>query len=73
MHFIFRDESHLAKAIADPGVVTAFKTIIAESVQGAHALALITLGFRNIYAKTEFKKVADDVYAFIGKLNDAGP
>jgi tripartite ATP-independent transporter DctP family solute receptor len=59
LHFIFRDEAHLAKAIADPGVVTAFKTMIAESVQGAHALALITLGFRHIYGKTDVSKVDD--------------
>ena len=59
LHFIFRDEAHLAKAVADPGVVTAFKAMIAESVQGAHALALITLGFRNIYGKTEIAKVDD--------------
>jgi tripartite ATP-independent transporter DctP family solute receptor len=59
LHFIFRDEAHLAKSVADPGVVAAFKTMIAESVQGAHALALITLGFRNIYGKTEIAKVDD--------------
>jgi TRAP-type transport system periplasmic protein len=59
LHFIFRDEAHLAKAVADPGVVGAFKAMIAESVQGAHALALITLGFRNIYGKTEISKVDD--------------
>lgn len=59
LHFIFRDENHLAKAVADPGVVSAFKAMIAESVQGAHALALITLGFRNIYGKTEIAKVDD--------------
>jgi tripartite ATP-independent transporter DctP family solute receptor len=59
LHFIFRDEDHLAKSVADPGVVKAFKEMIAESVQGAHALALITLGFRNIYGKTEVNKVED--------------
>jgi len=59
LHFIFRDEAHLAKAIGDPGVVTAFKAMIEESVQGAHALALITLGFRNIYGKSEVSKVDD--------------
>lgn len=59
LHFIFRDEDHLAKSVADPGVVKAFKEMIAESVQGAHALALITLGFRNIYGKTEISKVDD--------------
>src|SRR5262249_13089720 len=56
---IFRDEAHLAKVIADPSVVSAFKGMIKESVQGAHALALITLGFRNIYGKSEVSKVDD--------------
>jgi tripartite ATP-independent transporter DctP family solute receptor len=59
LHFIFRDENHLAKSVADPGVVKAFKEMIGKSVQGAHALALITLGFRNIYGKTEVNKVED--------------
>jgi tripartite ATP-independent transporter DctP family solute receptor len=59
LHFIFRDEKHLAASVADPGVVKAFKEMIGKSVQGAHALALITLGFRNIYGKTEISKVDD--------------
>jgi len=59
LHFIFRDEAHLAKTIADPGVTKAFKEMIAESVQGAHALSLITLGFRHIYGKQEVTKVDD--------------
>lgn len=59
LHFIFRDEDHLAKTIADPEVGKAFKQMISESVQGARALALITLGFRHIYGKTEVTKVDD--------------
>jgi tripartite ATP-independent transporter DctP family solute receptor len=59
LHFLFRNEAHLAKAIADPGVVTAFKAMIEDTVQGAHVLALITLGFRHIYGKTEVTKVGD--------------
>jgi tripartite ATP-independent transporter DctP family solute receptor len=59
LHFIFRDENHLAKAIADPAVSNAFKQMISESVQGAHALALITLGFRHMYGKKEVTKVDD--------------
>src|SRR4029079_12308025 len=31
LHFIFRDEDHLAKTIADPGVGKAFKEMISES------------------------------------------
>src|ERR687883_608912 len=37
LHFIFRDEDHLAKTNADPGVTAAFKQMISESVQGARA------------------------------------
>jgi TRAP-type transport system periplasmic protein len=59
LHFIFRDEDHLAKTISDPEVGKAFKTMISESVQGARALALITLGFRHIYGKKEVKSVDD--------------
>ena len=59
LHYLFRDEAHLRKAIADPSVVAAIKAMISESVQGARVLAVETLGFRNIYAKSEFKKVDD--------------
>src|SRR5215211_4368302 len=59
LHQIFRDEDHLAKTIADPEVTKAFKAMIAESVQGAHALGLITLGLRHLYGKKEVKSVAD--------------
>src|SRR5947199_8456294 len=33
MHFLFRSEAHLVKAMADPGVAGAVKTRIAETVQ----------------------------------------
>jgi len=59
LHFLFRDEAHLAKAIADPQVVAAFKAMIEDKVQGAHVLALITLGLRHLYGKTEVAKVDD--------------
>lgn len=59
LHFIFRDETHLANAISDPQVVAAFKGMIEDTVKGAHVLALITLGLRNIYGKTEVTKVDD--------------
>ena len=59
LHYLFRDEAHLRKAIADPGVVAAVKAMVSESVQGAHVLCIETLGLRNIYAKSEFKKVED--------------
>src|SRR5262245_397449 len=59
LHFLFRNEDHLKKAIADPGVVKAFRTMIDETVQGAHVLSLLTLGFRHIYSKKEVKKLED--------------
>src|ERR1700738_4303729 len=59
MHFLFRSEAHLVKAIADPEVSKAVKAMIADTVQGAHVIALSTLGLRNMYSKREIKNVAD--------------
>ena len=59
MHFLFRSEAHLVKAIADPEVSKAVKAMISETVQGAHVIALATLGLRDMYAKREIRNVAD--------------
>ncbi|WP_092296946.1 TRAP transporter substrate-binding protein [Bradyrhizobium sp. Ghvi] len=59
MHFLFRSEDHLIKAMADPAVATAVKAMISDTVQGAHVIALATLGLRNMYSKREIKKVDD--------------
>ncbi len=59
LHFIFRDQGHLARVIADPEVSKAFRAMIAETVQGAQVLGLMTMGMRNMYAKKEIKSVAD--------------
>ena len=59
LHYLFRDENHLRKSIADPGVVAAIKAMIEASVQGAHVLCVETLGFRYIYSKNEYHKVGD--------------
>jgi TRAP-type transport system periplasmic protein len=59
LHYLFRDENHLRKSIADPDVVAAIKDMIAASVQGAHVLCVETLGFRYIYSKNEYHKVED--------------
>ncbi|HTF01519.1 MAG TPA: C4-dicarboxylate ABC transporter substrate-binding protein, partial [Bradyrhizobium sp.] len=40
MHFLFRSEAHLVKAMADPEVSKAVKTMIAGTVQGARVIAL---------------------------------
>src|ERR1700731_3071139 len=55
MHYLFRSEAHLIKAIADPKVSEAVKAMIAETVQGSHVIALSTLGLRSMYSKREIK------------------
>src|SRR6202167_4141402 len=59
MHFLFRNEAHLIKAIADPEVSKAVKALIADTVQGARVIGLATLGLRHMYAKREIKKIDD--------------
>src|SRR5476651_2053470 len=59
MHFLFRSEAHLIKAMADPAVGNAVKAMIADTVQGARVIALSTLGLRNMYSKREIKNVGD--------------
>src|SRR3984893_10332366 len=59
MRFLFRSEAHLIKAIADPEVFRAVKAMIADTVQGAHVIALSTLGLRNMYSKRDIRKIED--------------
>jgi tripartite ATP-independent transporter DctP family solute receptor len=59
MHFLFRSEAHLVKAIGDPEVAKAVKAMIADTVQGARVIALSTLGLRNMYSKREIRNIAD--------------
>jgi tripartite ATP-independent transporter DctP family solute receptor len=59
LHFLFRSEDHLVKAVADPAVIKAVREMIDDTVQGAHVLAVTTLGLRNIYSKREVKKIED--------------
>jgi len=59
LHFLFRSEDHLRKAIADPGVAKAVRDMIEDTVQGAHVIGLATLGLRNMYGRTEVHKIDD--------------
>src|SRR3954462_15166884 len=59
MHFLFRSEAHLIKAIADPEVSKAVKTMISETVQGARVNAPATLGLHNMYSKREIKNLGE--------------
>jgi tripartite ATP-independent transporter DctP family solute receptor len=59
IHYLFRDEDHLAQAVSSPELNEAIKSMVEETVDGAHVLTLMTLGFRNIYSKEEVKGVSD--------------
>ena len=59
LHFIFRDQAHLAKALADPAISRAFREMVKDQVQGAQVLGLLTMGMRNMYSKKEVKSIDD--------------
>lgn len=59
IHFIFRSEDHLVKTLANPKVVAAFRKMVEDTVKGAHALTLTTLGMRNFYSKKEIHNIND--------------
>jgi len=59
IHFVFRSEDHLKKALADPAVVAAFREMMNSKVEGARTLALGTMGFRDIYSKREIHRLED--------------
>jgi TRAP-type transport system periplasmic protein len=59
VHWVFRSEEHLAKAIADPAFTAAVKEMFNTKVQGARVLTVLTLGLRNFYSKKEIHSVAD--------------
>src|SRR6202171_1243158 len=57
LHFLFRDEGHVIKALADPKVFEAIRTMIDETAQGPHVIATGSQGVRHIYSKKEVHKV----------------
>ena len=59
LHFLFRNEAHLVKALASPELSAAVRDMLSETVQGAKVIALQTLGLRNMYSKKEIKSVDD--------------
>jgi tripartite ATP-independent transporter DctP family solute receptor len=59
LHFLFRDENHVVKALADPQVIDAIKAMIDETTQGMHVIATGSQGVRNMYSKKEIRKVED--------------
>src|ERR1700726_1889894 len=67
LHFLFRNEDHMTKAVADPKVFEAIGDMIDDTVQGIHAIGLGTQGFRNMYGKKEVHKV-DDLKGYKGRV-----
>ncbi len=59
LHFLFRSEDHLIKAMGDVRLADACKAMVKDTVQGAHVIALSTLGLRNMYSKREIRKIED--------------
>ena len=59
LHYLFRDEAHLARTVLDPEVNALFKEMILKNTTGARSLGLMTLGLRKMYAKVPVKRVSD--------------
>ena len=59
LHFLFRSDAHNIKALGDQKVFEAIRDMIDDTVQGIHAIALGTQGFRHLYGKKEVHKVDD--------------
>jgi tripartite ATP-independent transporter DctP family solute receptor len=59
LHFLFRNEAHMVKALADPNVYQALHDMIENTAQGIHVIGLGTQGLRNMYSKKEIHKIED--------------
>ena len=59
LHFLFRNEEHVIKGLADPKVFEALRTMIDETTQGLHVIATGSQGVRHMYSKKEIRNVAD--------------
>jgi TRAP-type transport system periplasmic protein len=59
LHFLFRDDNHVIKGLADPRVFEAIRTMIDETAQGLHVIGTGSQGVRHMYSKKEIKNVGD--------------
>jgi TRAP-type transport system periplasmic protein len=59
LHFLFRDENHVIKGLADPRVFEAIRTMVDETTQGLHVIGTGSQGVRHMYSKREIKNVGD--------------
>jgi TRAP-type transport system periplasmic protein len=59
LHYLFRSEDHLVKALSDPKVTGSVRSMVEDTVQGAHVIGVLTLGLRSMYSKKPITKVED--------------
>ena len=59
LHFLFRNEDHIVKSLADEKVFMAIRDMIDQTTQGIHVIGLGTQGFRYMYGKKEVHKIDD--------------
>jgi tripartite ATP-independent transporter DctP family solute receptor len=59
IHFLFKSEPQLIRAIADKRLSAAVREMFDASVKDGHVLALATLGLRDIYGKRAVRSDAD--------------
>ncbi|MHC2336043.1 tripartite ATP-independent transporter DctP family solute receptor [Bradyrhizobium sp. USDA 4454] len=59
LHFLFRNDAHVTKALADPQVFDAIRTMIDETTQGLHVIGTGSQGVRHIYSKREIHNVGE--------------
>ena len=59
LHYLFKNEDHMVKVLADPEVNATMKELFEKNVSGVHVLTLATLGLRDLYGKKEIHNVND--------------
>jgi tripartite ATP-independent transporter DctP family solute receptor len=59
IHYLFRSEHQLIKAIGDPRLIAAVKEMFNATVKDGHVLALATLGLRDLYGKRPVTSIGD--------------
>src|SRR3569832_1718493 len=59
LHFLFRNDALVIKALADPNVFEAIRAMIDYTAQCLHVIGTGSQGVRHIYSKKEIHKVDD--------------
>ena len=59
IHYVFKSEAHMIKALGTPALSDAMRAMFAEHVTGAHVMGMATLGLRDMYSKKPIHNLAD--------------